>query len=249
MRDDYFDLFEQERIITNLRRFFLDDKPQIKTYKKARKIHSEIVNAMIQYHHDGKFERQIETNNVPETKPEYLYLLESKFNLKTREGGQAFYDMLIYKSIPNMSCITEDFIRNHRYKKPEKIDFLQSMLDAKLGLFEVTGIDMKDGYAYLKNVFTGVKNTIIDIGLSGQLNYDTVYVYTRIITYRDISFSTGLNLIFTKTDKFIKSHIQEYKKNFDPDLGFARFTELYNHFSKDKNKVKIITTQPDHRLH
>jgi len=245
MQDDYFDFFEREHIITginNLRRIFLDGKPHIKTYYKARNIQSEIVNAMIQYHHDGKFERA-GNNIVSETKPENLYLLESKYSLNTREGGQAFYDMLIYKPAPNMSCITEDFIRNHRYKKPEKIDFLHSMLDSKLGLFEVTGIDMKDGYAYIKNVFTGVEYTIIDIGLSGQLNYDTVYVYTRIITYRDISFSTGLNLIFTKTDKFIKRHIQEHKKNFNPDWEFGRFIELYNHFSKDKEKIRVITTE------
>jgi len=239
------DPYSQEQLITgltNVRKFFLDSKPHIRAYNKARSIHSEIVNAMIQYHHDGKFERRIDNGIVPEPKPENLYLLESDFNLKTREGRQAFYDMLIYKPASSISCITEDFIRNHRYKKPEKIEFLHSMLDSKLGLFEVTGIDMEEGYAYIKNVFTGVEYTIIDIGLSGQPNYGDIYIYTRIITYHDISFSTGLNLLFNKTEKFIKNHIQEHKKNFIPDLEFARFTELYNHFSQNKNKVKVTTT-------
>jgi hypothetical protein len=237
------DFSTQEQLITgfnNFRRFFLDKKPHIKAYYKARNLHSEVDNAMIQYHQDGKFERA-GTNIVSETKPKNIYLLESKFDLNTREGGQAYYDMLIYKSSPNMSCITEDFIRNHRYKKPEKIEFLHSMLDSELGLFEVTGTDMEEGYAYIKNVFTGVEYTITDIGLSGQQNYDTIYLYTRIITYRDISFSTGLNLIFTKTDKFIKSHIQKHKKDFNPNGEFMRFIELYNHFSRDNDRVKIVT--------
>ena len=242
------DFYTRERIITginNLRRIFLDKKPHIKAYYKARNIHSEIVNAMIRYHHDGKFERQFNragTNIVSEIKPENIHLLESKFDLDTREGKQAFCDMLVYKPSPNMSCITEDFIRNRRYKKPEKIDFLHSMLDSKLGLFEVTGTDMEDGYAYIKNVFTGDEYTIIDIGLSGEEDFD-VYLYTRIITYHDISFSTGLNLIFTKTNKFIKSHIQKYKKDFTPDWEFGRFIELYNHFSKDNDRVKIVTME------
>jgi len=187
------DLFSQEQLITglnNIRKIFMDKKPHIRAYHKARNIHGEIVNAMIRYYHDGKFER-VETDIVPKIKPEKIYLLESKFDLNTREGGQAFYDTLIFKPALNMSCITEDFIRDHRYKKPEKIDFLHSMLEAKLGLFEVTGIDMEEGYAYLKNVFTGVEHKIIDIGLSGQQNYNTVYLYTRIITYHGISFSTG----------------------------------------------------------
>jgi hypothetical protein len=243
------DFFTQERIITginNLRRIFLDKKPHIKAYYKTRNIHSEIINAMIQYHHDGNFKRQFERaepNIISETKPENIHLLESKFDLNTREGGQAFYDMLIYKPAPEINCITDDFIRNHRYKKPEKIDFLHSMSDSKLGLFEVTGTDMENGYAYIKNVFTDVEYKIIDIGLSGQQNYDTIYLYTRIITYGTISFSTGLNLIFTKTDKFIKNHIQKYKKDFNPNWEFVRFIELYNHFSKDKDRVKIVTNK------
>jgi hypothetical protein len=83
-------------------------------------------------------------------------------------------------------------------KKPEKIEFLQSMLDSKLGLFEVTGTDLMEGYAYIKDVFTGVEYTIIDIGLSGQPNFEDFYFYTRIISYHGINFGTGLNLIFTK---------------------------------------------------
>jgi hypothetical protein len=35
------------------------------------------------------------------------------------------------------------------------MELLQSMLDSKLGLFEVTGTDKMEGYAYIKDVFTG----------------------------------------------------------------------------------------------
>jgi len=243
--DEYHD--EQELIINainNLRRFILDKKPHIKEYYKIRNLHGEIVNAMIQYHHEGKFKRKIDTDFVSESeRGKTVYVFESNFDLKTREGGNAFYDMLIYKTTSNMSCITDDFIRNRRYKKPEKTEFLHSMLDSKLGLFEVTGTEMEEGYAYIKNVFTGDEYKIIDIGLSGEQYYDDYFFYTRIITYQGINFNAGLNFIFTKNDSFIKNHIRQHRKDFDQNWEFQRFIQLYNHYSKYPDKVKLVTNK------
>jgi len=242
--DDYNNQELFINAMNNLRRFFLDKKPHIKKYYKIRDMHSEIVNTMIQYYDDGKFERQTDTAFVsePEHKQE-IHLLESDFDLDTRTGSQGFYDIWIYKTAANMTCITNDFIRDHRYRKPEKIEVLHSMLDSRLGLFEVTGTDREEGYAYLKDVFTGDEYTIIDIGLSGNLNYDEYYIYTRIITYQDISFNAGLNFIFSKTDNFIKNHIQQHKKDFKPKGEFIRFTQLYNRYSQYPDKVRVVTNK------
>jgi hypothetical protein len=250
VEDDYDEdhLNKQEALFTvmnNLHRLLLGRKPHIKKYHKIRKLHGEIINAMIQYHYDGKFEKQIDTNVISKTEPEEpleIHLLESSFDLETREGIQAFFDIWIYKTASNVNCITDDFIRNHRYRKPEKIEFLHSMLDSKLGLFEVTGTDMKEGYAYIKDVFTGAECTIVDIGLSGNPNYDEIYIYTRIISYQGINFGTGLNLVFEKNNNFIKNHIKQQKKNFDPNGEFLRFTQLYNRYSQDSGGIRVIAT-------
>jgi hypothetical protein len=229
--------------LDNMRRRHLDNKPHMEEYYRARKLHGEIIGAMIQYHDDGKFEQKIDPNFAIEYEfesPPHLQLLESAFDLNTDIGVQAFFDLAIYKISPNMSCITEDFIQKHRYRKPEKLDFLQSMLDSKLGLFEVTGIDSGDGYAYLKEVFTGAEYAITDVGLSCNRNYDNIYIYTRIINFRDISFSTGLNFVFRKTDRFIKKHIQQYKKNYKPLGELLRFTQLYNRYSKNSGNINVI---------
>jgi len=248
VQNGYNDLDMQKMIIAginNMRNIFMNDKPHIKEYYKIRKMHGKIVNAMIQYDDAGKFKRQIDTSIVQETKPENIHLLETHFDFQTDEGNQAYYDMMIYKTVLNMSCITEDFINNHRYKKPDETEFLHSMLNSKLGLFEIIGTDMKEGYAYIKDVFTGDEYTIIDIALSGQERqvYDTYYLYTRIITYRDISFGSGLNLVFDKKDRFIKHHIWEHKKDFKSRGEFLRFVQLYNHYSKHNNKIKMITNE------
>jgi hypothetical protein len=197
-----------------MRRVFLDKKPHVKEYYKIRKMHGEILGAMIKYYYDGKFEKQMDPSFDSETKDEKTieqHLLECSFDLDTKVGVQAFYDIWIYKTASNETCITDDFIQKHRYRNPKKIEFLHSMLNSRLGLFEVTGTDMKEGYAYIKDVFTGAEYTIVDIGLSGNTNdNDDVYIYTRIISYNGINFSSGLNFLFKKTDVFIKNHIQQH---------------------------------------
>jgi len=243
--DPYKDQELMINALNSMRRIFLDEKPHIKEYYKIRNMHSEIVDTMVQYNQDGKFEQKADKNFVSKPNPVVtVHLLECSFDLTKREGAQGFYDIMIYKPASNLSCITEDFIRDNRYKKPEKTELLQSMLDSKQVLFEVTGTDSMEGYAYIKDVFTGVEYTIIDIGLSGQPNFGNFYFYTRIISYHGINFGTGLNLIFTKTDNFIKRHIQEHKKDFHPDGEFIRFTQLYNHFSKYPDKVKLVANNP-----
>ena len=242
--DNYKDQEYLINAINNIRRVFLDKKPHIRKYYKIRKIHSEIVSTMMQYYHDGKFKKQTDPDFISKQEHEKdINLLESAFDLESRIGSQSFYDIWIYKIAPNIVCITDEFIRDYHYRKPEKIEFLHSMLDSKLGLFEVTGTNLEEGYAYLKDVFTGDEYTIVDIGISGDLNYDDFYIYTRIITYQDISFGTGLNFIFKKTDNFIKNHIQQYKKDFKPNGEFLRFMELYKRFSQYPGKIKILTNK------
>lgn len=244
VQDNPRDSLEDQELLLGLmntfRTMILDKKPHIKEYYKTRKLHAEIVNAMIQYHDAGKFRQKASTESISQEKHQpILYLLESEFDLETRVGAQGFYDVAIYKPSSNMNCITEDFIQNQRYRKPEKVELLYSMLDSKLGLFEILDTDLSEGYAYLKDVFTGAEFTLTDIGLSGDRNYNQFYIYTRIITYHGISFGTGLNFVFTKTDNFIKDHIQHHKKNFTPMGELVRFTQLYNHYS-DAPDVKVV---------
>lgn len=233
--------------LNNMRKFLLGMRPHIKVYKKIRKLHSEIGCSMMDYYDSGKFEQKanpdyfnpLKNENKKESKT--LVLLESKFNMETNVGVHAIQDMLIYKPAPNMNCITEEFIKNKRFRKPEKTEFLQSMLDSKLGLFEVTAIDEDEGYAYIKEVFTGDEYKLTDIGISGNNYFDEYYIYTRIITYHDVSFSTGLNFTFAKTDPFIQNFIKRNKKDYNPIGEFVRFTELYNRFSSDSNGIKVVT--------
>jgi preprotein translocase subunit Sss1 len=224
----------------------LNRKPHIKEYEKLRKMHSEIMDSMMKYYQDGKFTPEADdgavqamANNV--RKGDSLTLLNAEFDFDTRVGNQAFADMIVYKNTPDNNCITEEYIVSKRFRKPEKIEFLQSMLDSKIGLFSITGVDRGEGYAYLEEVFTGDKYKITDISMSGDPVYDRFYMYTRIITYRGISLNTGLSIAFSKNDPFIKDFIKRQKKNYNPAQEFVRFTELYNRFSNDAKSVKVVS--------
>jgi len=235
--------------LTNLHSLILKRKPHIKEYNKIRKLHGEMVSSMIDYFREGKFEQRVDVNYVSqieqrdEAKKHEISVLECDFDLATREGFEAFYDMKLYKTAPNINCITEDFISKHKYRKPEKVEFLQSMLDSKLGLYTLTKIDYQKGYAYLRDVFTNKEYKLTDIALSSNKSSAEFYVYTRIITYRNISFGTGLSFTFLKDDPFINQFIKRNKKDYYPIGEFRRFIELYSHYSRDPNKVKVLTNK------
>ncbi len=136
-----------------------------------------------------------------------------------------------------MECITEEFLKNDRYKKKEKIEFLKSMLDSKAGLYEVIKTDFEEAQVHIKNVLTREIIQLTDIGMSESKNNTEYYFYMRIISYNDINFGTGLNIIFNKKDKFIQKWIKDNKKNYNEEKEIFRFLELYEKYRDSENKI------------
>ena len=218
-----------------IREMSLEGKPHIKAYNKARKLHQDILSGMLDYYEKGKFTQKLEI--VPKekefcklTKQDELIFLESSFDLDEILQQNVLIDLLIYKHHPQMNCLTEEFINQKRYKKLEKVEFLESMRDSYLGLFEVIEIDVADAYIDMRNVFTGEEIRIIDIGLSGSPGIEGIYIYTRMINYQGMTFGTGLNFFFDKQNPFIRDFIKREKKKNESKDEFKRFFELYNQF-------------------
>ncbi len=236
------------RLMHNAHSFSLKKKTHIKEYYKIRNLHREIVASMADYYDAGHFELGINPSYVsPEhadpksgQDSEKLVLFNTGFDMETREGAQAFFDLLIYKQAPNMNCITEEYLARNRFRKPEKLALLQSMLHSTLGLFEITQVDEREGFVFLRDIFTASEHKIIDVGLSGSKGQEKVYLYTRIITAGDISFNTGLSLVFDKTDSFIQDFIRRHKSDYQVQGECGRFMELYNQFSKDPHKYQVV---------
>ena len=223
----------------NLRDFLLKDKPHIKKYKKARKIHGEIIDSMMRYFESPRYKENIEKQykEIIMQKNNNVHQFDTFFDTRTQLGVQALANVVFYKNIENMNCITEEFLKTNRYKKKEKAEFLKSMLDSKAGLYEIIKTDFEEAQVYLKNVLNGEITKLTDIGMSGNKNNTGHYFYTRIISYNDINFGTGLSLIFDKKDKFIQKWIKENKKDYNKKQEIFRFLELYNKYRDDENKI------------
>ena len=113
------------------------------------------------------------------------------------------------------------------------------MLNSVFGLFEILKVESFDGYAYLREVFTGASFKITDVGLSGQIDVNKYYLGTRIISYDGVSFGTGFTLPFVKTDPFIQGFIKRQKKK-PASNSFMMFFELYNQYTGDSDSVKAV---------
>lgn len=140
-----------------------------------------------------------------------------------------------------MNCITEEFIKNNKYRAQNKIELLKSILNSEAGLFEIIETDRENGQVHLKNVLNNKEYCMTDIGLSSNVNNDNIYIYTRIITYHTISFGTGLNLAFGKNDEVICKWIKENLNNVDKKQEISRFMELYNEYKKNDKRFKILS--------
>ena len=221
-----------------MNRILLKNHPHIKEYNKIRMIHNEIIDNMASYYDSGKFSLKFKSdpehmkdNIGSNAKPLDISALSYSFDINSDTDSTTYYDMAIYKCAPNATSITEEYLTKHRFKNPEKIEMLEAMQNSYLGLFEITSADMQTAYVNLRDVFTGKEFTIIDTGLCMQMTFDE-YLYLRVITYREVSFVTGLVFIFLKKDSFIKTFIKNEKKDFDPTDEFSRYIKLYNRYSK-----------------
>jgi len=235
-------VIEQQKNLQSVLNFYnkvlLKSKPRIKEYSKIRDLHGEIMNDIMDYYWDGNYKFDI----IIDDKKEKTLPIDSFFDTSTQFGIHGLANMIIYKNF-NVKCLTEIFLEDKHYKKPEKIDFLNSMLNSQAGLFEVTKVDINEAYAYLTDVLNKKEFCITDIGLSCTPDYEDLYLYTRIIKHNNISFGTGLSIMFRKTDPFIRNWIKINKVKYNSKMEAARFFELHDEYVKDSKGVSTIINQ------
>ena len=239
---------EQFSQLQEIRKKSLMQMPHILEYKQARRMHEEIQNAMINFYEKGNFKQQLDSGSSKLSNNFELYgiveFLDCEFDLDTDLGIKAFLDMMIYKTASDCNCIAEVFINRRRYRRPEKVEFLQAMLESTIGLFQIVEVDIEMAFVTLEHVFTSKRYKIIDIGISATPQSVSNYVYTRIIDYGDVSFGTGFAMLFKRSNKFIRKFIASEKDNFSTDNELVRMIKLYQHSTSSKNKTKINIISP-----
>ena len=196
------------------------------------------MNDMFKYFLDGNYNFII--NNKFNSNKNKITLLNIEFNMNDQQQLHVLNNIILYKNA-NIKCISEIFLEDKYYKKQEYNNFIKAMIASTAGLFEVTKIDKNMGYVFIKNIFNNLEYKITDIALSATTNYNQCYYYTRIITYQNISFNTGLTLLFNKDDENILKWIKETKKLYNNEDEFTRFINLYKLYIKIKDpNIEII---------
>ncbi len=229
-----------KKVVEGLQEVVYENNEKVKRYKELRKMFEKIVQDMMDYFEEGKFNWKIDYNKTKYNNKNNIKELFTSFDHSTQEGTQAFANIVIFKNACNMNCITEEFLQKNIYNEEEKNEMLQSMLNSEAGVFEILGTNIIEGEAILRNVFNGNKYVVTDLALSSNMNYQKIYLYTRVITYKDISFCSGLNIPFFKDDKFIQNWINEKKNANNQEQEITKFLELYNETQKNEHGIKSI---------
>ena len=229
------------KIHDGMRKMILDRKPHIKEYYKARKLHSSIMGSMLSYYEKGQFKPEIDMKGMAKarlTDTENLIDREITFDLATTQGMHVMAELFVFKFIPYASCITEEYIKKKRFRTAEKQEFLQCMMDSSSGLFELVDTDELEGRVTLRNVLTNEEQTIVDIGLSNPFGHSDFVFFARIITYRGISFNTGLAIPFRPDDEYMLKQIRRMKKEPNRTMS-GLFLDLYTHYKKARDKIEL----------
>ncbi|MBR2827978.1 MAG: hypothetical protein IKE70_01945 [Bacilli bacterium] len=232
-------LLENYEIISTIidfnRKVYLDHKDYIKKYYKVRKLHSVIINNMMNYMGMGKHPID-----------EYFYKIMNDVAIETNyrkieldntkhDDAVIFNELFIYKTHENLPSLTELYLEKKKFKGPNKVKLLNAMNNSFVSLFKIIDCDHETGYVTYEDVFTKKKYKIIDVAMSSLANINNKkekYAYERLITYEDITFSTGLPLMFEINDKKIVSFIKKYKKEKCSD--FSKCVILYDLSKKSK---------------
>lgn len=197
-----YDLYQG---IVNLHSFGLRNKEHIKKYRKIRKIHSNIIDSMVNDIENNKISLDISTSLK---EAESLIGSKIDFKKKNYEDRMNYYGIYMF----GKEGLASIYLANNRYKDDLKIEILNSMVNAYTGLFKIKDIDPRNGYVYLEDVVNGKEFRVVDQSLS--LNKDAigmVYIYSRIMEIDDIAFNNCAMPIYID-NKYVSKYITMCKR-------------------------------------
>lgn len=228
-------------IIINARIINFKNNKQINEYMNLRKIQSkiyldimdeyDIVNASL----NEKIQKIIKeiSNEIKKNKVN-INLELSDLNEK---DINIIYDLLIYKNHHKLESFIEKYIKNNVFEKQENM-MIHAMKKSTIGLFKVKQIKRNKGYIIVEEIFTHKRFKVIDLTLS-LLENKNVYLFTRIISYNEINFTTNITFLFDKNSNQIKKYIKKYKDL--PISNALKYVSLYSLYKNEKNKLNINT--------
>lgn len=227
---------ELSSFLVNLNKFWLNRKDHIKKYNRLRKLHSEVVDSMVDYIVSDKYSIADSFNSIVSYIKEEIPNVKFDLDSDNPDDCTIINELFMYRCHPKLTSVTEIYLKKNKFRNADKVKMLNSMNNSYVGLFKVIDVFFDDGYVIYEDVFTKKRFKVIDIAMSSTLKIDKkrmVYVYNRIITFDDISFGTGIHCMMTSDNKFLKDFIKkhDYRKISD----FSRCILLYDLSKKEKD--------------
>lgn len=233
--EDEEDIDDLSEMLIDFQKFMLSEKSHIKKYNKIRKMHNEILESMLNYITSGKYDIQKYTQIINSD----LKKVTDKIKIDLHENNpndlNIILELFVYDNHPMIQSITDIYLKTNRLKNLEKIRLLEAMKKSKVSIFKIVAVDTDEGYVTYEDIFTKEQIKIIDITYTAFYRISDnkdVYLYNRIITYDDISFTTGLNCSFTPGNKKLKEYIKSNK--FARSSSFINCLALYDIYKHSK---------------
>lgn len=186
--------------------------PEVKKYLKVRKLHQEIYDSMSRYINDIEKSDQIIQKLIYHSQYSFLDL-----NLGDKRHQKLYAELVVYPQVPGVESLSEEYLRKRRFRKQEKIDLLNAMINSRWVLVEIKDRNEEDGLVLMRDIIRNSTFYINDKNLGKYGTGRNFYYYMHIIDYDDICFQTGFTLTYEKTSRFkkwIKRHKQDLLKKY-----------------------------------
>lgn len=228
-------------IIINARIINFKNNKQINDYINLREIHGKLYSDIIDENESINISLKQNLQNLINKIDNEIEQNQMSINLELSDLNEKdlniINDLLIYKNHPKFEPFIVKYIKNKRFEKREDM-MIEAMKKSTTGLFKIKQIKRNKGYIVLEEVFNHKKFKVFDLTLS-LLENKNIYIFTRIISYNKINFTTNITFSFNKNNKQIKKYIKRYKEV--PIAEALKYLSLYSLYKNDKNKININT--------
>ncbi|MGL5712388.1 MAG: hypothetical protein ACRCXT_02475 [Paraclostridium sp.] len=192
---------------------------------------------------NGKILKYIHTTEKPRNDLSLIKIIRNNEVYLDSEVEQDYiYDFIIYEKTINNQSGLDMYLQNHEVVDSDEIKLIDAMKNAKSVLYKVIEVNGENLTITLENIETNEMIDIVDIGFSGTLNKNCL-VFTRIISLDDISFTSGMSMIFNiNHEDFIKRILKKELKKSDLDTDIQRFISYFYLARKNGYNISMVQT-------
>lgn len=190
-------------------------KDVIKKYNNIRKLHGDVLEVLYNYYEKYSvfFVEQMQKFFLERVKKGTTEVEFADIKLKN-ESLYNFLTLYIYPGKHILFSVSQVVKNKQLIKKFEEKEMLESIINAKNGIYKPMSFDYNKKTIKLTNVINGEVIEIVDVKLvEGIKKYDAlnIYIVGRILTYQSINFMN--NGIILNVDEESNDLVKKAKKN------------------------------------